>query len=886
MGEQFWSAMNRFSRKLNYLMRREPFRNDLVEELEFHSAKKVEGYRADGLPPTEAAAKARRELGNVGLAADECHDIRGFPLLEQFIQDIRYSLRLFQKYPAFTIVAVLSLALGIAGNTAVFSMINAILLKPLPFADPDRLVRITEFYPKALLVYFQQHSRTMDIAAVSPGTEMNVTGQGPAFRITASNVSANLMEVLGAHVERGRPFAAGEGQAGRDRIAILSHELWTTRFHSDPDIIGRLLTINGMDRQIVGVLPPQFRFPSPRVQIWLPAVLDPSDMEDYWGSEFVPLIGRLRSGATLEQAKTEVHSLAAPIWRMFPFPMPHNFNASASVMSLQRDLAGDARGRLLVLLSAVGTVLVIACANVASLLMARATTRRREIALRAALGAGRSRIVRQLLIESVVLAMGAGAAGALLGGFALTIFRSALPSEMVGAVHVTIDWTVAAFAALLSLAAGISFGIVPALGASRLDLVEAFKTGGLRSTTRSSLRFRSWLIAGEVALTLVLVIGASLLIRSLYALSMVDPGFNPHHILTAKISPDSLFCAQRDPCVEFYSRFLEEAYNVPGVVDAALASTVPLDGTLPSVAVDIQGHPKTADFPAPMLWTGAITPGYLRLMHIPLLAGRAFTIRDTRTSEPVLLITASTARRFWPGEDPIGKHIKVVWEPRWRTIIGVVPDVRQHNLANRVPASVRGAIYMPYSQAVGADHRIPAVMNLIVKSAGSAQDTAEGIRQLAAARIPNIPVGKVQALEQLMDESVANVRSMTWLFLSFAAVALILATIGIYGLVSYSVVQRTYEISLRIALGATTRGMIGMMLIRSLRIVAGGTAAGLIIAFLATRALSALLYNVAPADPVVYASVSAVLISVSALASFVPAWRVSRIDPVRNLRAE
>jgi predicted permease len=867
-------------------MHRARFRRELAEEIALHADLKFHEYRAAGLPLDAAAMRTRREMGNVTLAAEESTDVRSFVALEQLMKDIRHAIRLLIKQPGFTLVVIFSLALGIAGNTAVFSTVNALLIKPLPFHDPDRLLRITSFWPKALLVHFQQRCRTMDVASISPGVEWNITGEGPAFRITASAASANLFMVLGAAAQLGRTFEAGEAQPGRDHIAILSHDLWRSRFHSDPNIIGRVIRVNETERLIVGVMPREFAFPSARVQLWFPAVLNPGRMEDYWGGEYVPLIGRLRPGMTMEQARNEVRSLAAGVWSMFPFPMPRYWNAESTVIPLQTDLAGDARGRVLTLFCAVGAVLVIACANAGGLLMARAITRRKEMALRAALGAGQFRIMRQLLTESVVLAAAAGAVGLALGASALQLFRTVVPADLPGAARIQIDWNVAAFTGVLSLLAGISFGIAPALTASRVSLVEALKTGGQRSGNAALIRFRNWLVGGEIALALMLVIGASLLIRSLYALSNVNSGFEARRVLAMKISPDQSFCAEPAACVAFYGRMLDEARGLPGVVDAAIANAIPLDGSLPALPVDVEGHPKTAEHPAPMFWTGAIDPGYLRLMGIPLRAGRGFAATDTRESEPVVLLTASTANRFWPGENPLGKHVKVVWESRWRTVVGIVSDIRQHNLHDRTPASISGAMYMPYTQSVQDDHSIPAVMNVIVKTADRGPHVADDLYRLAAARNPNIPVGKVVHLERLVDDSMSNFRATTWLFLSFAAVALFLAAIGIYGLVSYSVAQRAHEISIRMAIGATPGGVMRMILARSLRIALMGTIAGLAGAVVATQGLSVLLYGVAPTDPLMYAGVTAFLLFVTVLASFAPAWRISRIDPIRKLRAE
>ncbi len=881
--------MLRFLRKVRIQTQRGKLRRELAEELALHAQLKLRECEAAGLGPEAAGAQARREMGNVTLAAEESAELRSFVIPEQMMKDVRYALRLFARQPAFSLVVVLSLALGIAGATAVFSAVNALLIKPLPFREPDRLLRITSVYPKALLVYFQQHCRTMEVASVSPGLELNVESDGPAYRITASAASANLFRILGAPVAMGRAFEQGDDVPGRDRIAILSHDLWVSRFHSDPNVIGQVIRVNEIGRRVVGVMPAHFAFPSARVQLWFPAAIDPRNQDDYWAGEFVPLIGRLRPGATAAQARSEVHSLAAAVWKMFPWPMPRHWNADSTVVSLQADLAGDSRSRVLILLCAVGAMLLIACANVASLLAARAITRRKEIALRAALGAGTMRIARQLLTESLVLAALAGAAGLTAAVFALQMIRTVVPPDLLGASAIQIDWNVAAFAGVISFLAGLSFGIAPALTATRIGLVESVKAGGQRGASLGLIRLRNTLVAVEIALTVVLVIGAALLFRSLNALSNQNPGFEARRVMAIRISPDASFCAQPAACIAFYGRLLDQLRGAPGVVDAAVVNTVPLDGLLPQIAMDIQDHPKTAEFPAPMFWTGAISPGYLRVMQIPLLDGRPFSASDARDSEPVVLITASTARRFWPGESAIGKHIKATLETHWRTVVGVVADVRQFDLKNSTPAGISGEMYMPYAQAVesaGADLRIPSAMDVLVRTSTRGDRVAEDLQQLASSQNPNVPVGRILELQQLAGASVSNFRVTTWLFLSFAGVAVFLAAIGIYGLVSYSVAQRTYEISIRMAIGATPASVVRMILARSLQIALIGTSAGLVGAFILTRGLAALLYDIAPSDPLTYLEVAAFLFVVTGLASIVPAWRAARTDPVRTLRAE
>jgi putative ABC transport system permease protein len=443
-------------RRIVFRWRRAELERELSEELDFHLSLKQNENGDGGL--------ISKQMGNITLAKEESRDMWSFLAVERLWQDVRYALRVFRRNPGFTAVAALSLALGIGGNAAVFSLVNTLLIRPLPYFEPHRLVRITEVYPKAAFVEFRQRSRTMDLASVSSGSEFNLTGEGEAVRLFGSATSVNLFSVLGVQPERGRGFEAGEDRPGRDAVVILSQSLWKNKFGGDPQILGRSISLNGTDRRVVGVMPPGFSYPSARVQLWIPARLDPSRfMDDYWGGEFTPLVGRLRPGATEAQARSEIPSIVAEIRRMFPFPMARDFYSNATAIPLQQDVIGNVRTTLLILLSSVGIVLLIACANVASLLLSRATVRRKEIALRAALGAGRARILRQLLTESVLLSLIGGGLGILLGTFALSVFQSALPQNLPGLAEVKIDLNVLGFAAGLAVATGLLFGAAPAL---------------------------------------------------------------------------------------------------------------------------------------------------------------------------------------------------------------------------------------------------------------------------------------------------------------------------------------------------------------------------------------------------------------------------------------
>jgi len=861
-------SLARFCRHLLFFWRRERLERELAEEIETH----------------RSLTRNDREMGNITLAREESRDVWSFLSLENLWHDVRYGARVLRRSPGFTALAGLSLALGIGGNAAMFSLVNTLLIRPLPYRQPQRLIRITSAYPTAGLILFQQQSRAMDVASVNPDAEFNLTGEGEAVRITGSVVSANFFSVLGMPLERGRGFEAGEDRPRKNAVVVLSDALWKTKFAGDPQIIGRVISLNGANREIVGVMPPGF--PSSRVQLWVPLTVDPSDVESYFGGMYNPLIARLRAGATAAQAQGEVRAITRQLDNTFPFPMPRNWNMDSRVISLQEDIVGDIRRKLLVLLASVAIVLLVACTNVASLLLARATSRRKEIAVRASLGAGRFRIVRQLLTESVLLAAAGGVAGMLLAFAALAVFRSVLPVDLPGLAQVRIDGRVAMFVAALTMATGLAFGMAPALSTSRIDLAQTIRAGGQRSSRGFWVHFRGWLIGAEVTLTLVLLVAAGLAGRSMRAMAEVNPGFNPQRVLTVRISPNPSFCTARTKCIALYDELLQRARGVAGVADVAAANTVPLDGKYPAIPADVEDHPKSADFPAPMLWAGAVTADYLPLMRIPVLAGRGFTEADGANSEGVVLLTESTARLFWPGENAVGKHIKPVWDDRWRTVVGIVADVHQYGLVNRVPQGIAGAMYMPYAQSVVDDNQFPAAMNLLVRTAGDPARVAQEIRALAVEQNPNVPVGRVQTMDSIVSGSISDFRSTMGVLLSFALTALVLASIGIYGLVSHSVTQQTYEIGVRMALGATKPGIVGLIMGQSMRFVAGGVLAGIGAAFAFTRFLSSLLYGVSSTDPLTFVGVILFLFGIAAVASCAPAWRAAQTDPLISLRVD
>lgn len=874
-------------RKFLLRVRRERVSREMDEELETHRLMKQDELSQRGLPNDRAATVTRREMGNVTLAKEECRDMWSFLWFERLLQDLRYASRIFRRAPVFTAVAVASLAVGIGGNAAMFSLVNALLIRPLPYFQPERLVRITGIYPRAAVPFFKQRNQALDIAAVSTGSEMNLAGKGASVRVFGSNASADFLDVLGSSVARGRGFQKGEDAPSRDGVVLIGDSLWKSKFDRDPATIGRVITVNGINRQIIGVMASGFHYPSAKVQLWIPMRLDPSNFNEYWGAEFVPLIGRLHPSATVAEAREETRRLTSDFRKTFPYPMARNWNADSTVISLQRDITGDVHGKLIVLLAAVGMVLLIACANVASLLLSRATTRRKEIALRASLGAGRLRIVRQLLTESTLLALLGAALGILLGRGVLSIFKALLPASLPGLAEAAIDLPTVALISAVALLTGLAFGLAPALSASQVSLTETIKTGSQRSTGGFWVAFRSSLIVAEVALTLVLAVTAGLLLRTLYELSHSAPGFNPAHILAVHISPNQATCKQREACIALYNRLISQASGISGVGATAIANSIPLDGEIPALPVDVEGHPKTAGHPAPMLWFGAVGGDYFKMLHIPLLAGRYLNSLDGANTAPVAVISASTARHFWPHESALGKHVRrSADDAKWRTIVGVVADTRQYTLSTPLPAWMEGSIYMPYAQSEREDAQIPAAMSLLVKSQFDNGALRNDIHRIAEDVDPDAPAGVVRPFDDIVASSISDFRALMRVFLSFAGVAMLLAAIGIYGLMSYWVTQRTYEIGLRVSIGATRGQILSMIFRQGLRLSAIGIAGGIVTALGLTQFLRTLLYGVAPTDGLTFLGVTALVLCVTALATAFPAWRASQIDPVRSLRVE
>lgn len=807
--------------------------------------------------------------------------------MSQLLQELWFGCRVLRKNPGFATVAVLTLALGVGANSAIFSLVSGILIRPLPYDKPDELVSVKATYPRGGFVAMRDQVKTVDVAAYAEGHEYNLTGVGEPVRLTATMVSAELFSVLGARPVFGRAFHPGEDAAGRDNFVILSESLWRDRFAGDSSIIGRVIAIDGIGREVLGVMPRDFQFPSSKTQIWLPLHNDSANTIAYWAGDFMPVIGRLRPGVSIASATADVRSFQTHVGELFPFRMPPQWNADITVLPLQASMVSDVRGRLLMLLGAVALILLIACANVANLILSRAASREREFGVRLALGAGRNRIVRQLLTESVLLGCIGGACGILVASAGLRILKFALPVDTPRLLDARIDWRVLVFTALLSLITGAIFGLAPALHSVRTRFVEVFNSGSRGSTLSSSQRVRSSLAVAEIGLAALLIISAGLLIRSFWALSNVDPGFRPDHIITARVTPNQSFCKDPARCLAFYRSILDQVHAASGINGVALVNTLPLNGRISKRSLEFENLRSATGDNLPLFWLHVVTPEYFRVMDIPLQSGRGFTSADESGNAAVAVVTAESAQRFWPGQDPVGKHIRFSRETEWRTVVGVVGNVRAYDLQHSTPDYMTGVVYVPYNfKATGENGEVPSEMTVAVRIAGDESRAGATLRAIVTAANREVPVSELKTMRAVLSDAVATPASTASLFIVFAALALVLGVVGIYGVLAFLVSRRTREIGIRLAMGAQRTDVFWMVLKEGAKFYAIGVTLGFIAAFAATRLLASELYGVSAMDPLTYIAVAAVMALVTLLACYIPARRAMRVDPLVALRYE
>jgi predicted permease len=865
-------------------------KEEFVAEIESHLEMAKRDRVGRGESAKQAEHSARKEFGNVALVEQVTRDQWGWIWLEEFWQDLRYGARMVRRNPGFATIAVLTLVLGIGANTAIFSLVNGVLLRPLPFREPERLAAFTIYYPKGVFAILREHSRTMEVIANTDLNEFNLTGRDLPVRLEGTSVSANWFSVLGVQAAMGRTFQDGEDQPGKEDVVILSHALWEQRFGSDQNIIGHSIVLEGVNREVVGVMPADFAFPSPQARLWVPLDMDPRNAGDFYGASYMPLVARLRPGVSLEQARAEQKQLRLQALAEYPWRMPDNTWVNGSVAPMQEVLVGDVRERLLLLLGAVGLLLLIACTNVANLWMARATTRRKEIALRTALGAGRARIARQLVTESVLISVLGGAVGLVAARYGLTVLKTMLPADMPRLTEVTVDMRVLIFAALLSIVTGIVFGLVPAGGTAKFDLTKALKTGGERGGIAGRHRLSGFLVAGEVGVSVILVIAAGLLVKSLWNLSNADTGFRTGHILTARVTPNQSFCAEAGRCQTFYKDLLTRVAAVGGVQNAAVVNGLPLSGNWDTLPVNIEARPVAPGAHVPMFMERVCSPEYLQILGIPLLQGRGLTEADGAASaQRVALISKSTAERYWPGNPAIGEHFRPSWMNEWWTVVGVVGDVREYSMTKNLAEWVDGEFYTAYGphaiRGTGPEAP-PAEVTLVIRTTDGSTEVGSELQGIASSLNGDVPVSQVEMMSGWIEVAVAGTQSTAMLFAIFALLAVALGAVGIYGVISYSVAQRTREIGIRMALGARRDEVLILVMGQGARLALMGVAFGLIGAVLLTRLMASLLYGVGAMDPMTYAGVGVLLMLVALAASYVPARRAMRVDPMVALRYE
>ena len=799
-------------------------------------------------------------------------------MLDALVHEVRYAFRQFRRQPVFWAIIFLTLVVGIAASTSIFALVNGVLLRPLPYRAADRLIAVAGLTYKGELVELQRRSQTMEIGGYALSFPVSLVGRGEPARIEGARASGELFEVLSVRASLGRTLTPEDARPGASPTVVFSYELWRRRFESDAAILGREVTIDGQSHTVVGVMPPGFAFPR-HAELWLPLTINPADRISLWATNAFA-VGRLRPGVAAEQARQEVRALVPGFRQLFPWRMPEQYGQNVEVVTLQEQIVGEVRPTLLMLMAAIVAVLLILCVNVANLLLARGLSRTRELSIRAAVGASRGRLVRQLLVESLTVSTLAGLAGTA-GAFALLRFvLSVLPADVPRVDEIGIDRRALLFALSTSGLAGVSFGILPALRATW-----GGHGGSLHHAGRSTIsdlaerRLGRMLTAAEFAAAVVLVLTATLLVKSLWNLQAVDPGFRSEHLVSASVAPIQSRYSRPDLRSQFAADLVERLSTVPGVRVAAAASAVPLGREAYSSVFSIEGRPDPAtqsgDWPLSDVRV-AITPDYLRALGVPVLKGRDLTQSDGPEAPPVALVSRSLATAYWPDQDPLGARIRFPG-PRspWVTIVGVVADVKWKSLTQNSPA-----LYVPLAQSDAN------VLSVIVRTDSEPNRLAANLRGIVGALDRETPVADVATSSALIGEAVARPRFAATLLAAFAGVALFLGAIGVYGVMAHAVHRRTQELGLRLALGATTRDLFFSVLGEGALLTLTGLAIGLVAATAATRLVSGLLFGVEPADPTVLAFVSVVLFLVGVFASYLPARRAAGLDPLAALRTD
>ncbi|HTV55869.1 MAG TPA: ABC transporter permease [Terriglobia bacterium] len=808
--------------------------------------------------------------------------------MSAILQDLRFALRIFAKNPAFTVIAIITLALGIGANTAIFSVVNSVLLQPLPYKNPHQLVTISEIWQHeedpiapADFLDIQKQNHAFQAMAAYESASFNLTAHQRAERVDGAIISTDLFGLLGVQPILGRGFTSQDGEPGAARVVVLSDRFWKEEFAGSPDVLGKKLLMNDEVFTIAGIMPASFQFPA-GAELWAPPrfvvpehPLRPNeDPRGLRGSHYFHTVARLKPGMTVAQATADLDALCHRIGKRYP---NGEINDGVMIQTLHKAMAGNSRTAILLLFGAVGLVLLIACANVANLELAHASGRQKEMAVRMAFGAGKLRIARQLLTEGVILGLLGGGAGLLIAAWGVGPLATLVPKDIQNLAPPSLDHEVLVFTLLVSVLAGIVFGLAPALQGSKANLNEALKESSRSASEgRSHHHLRNTLVVSQVALALILLIGAGLLVKSLAKLARLREGFDPENVLTARLTLSQGAYGQPQQRVNFVNRMLANVRSLPGVHSAAVIAQLPLTPGNHARGIDIEGHPEAGDAGYSPEYN-VVSPDYFRAMRIPLIAGRLFATTDSAIAAKAVIINQTLARQFWPNQDAVGERISFAGpKGPWCEIVGVVGDVKQHALW-RPPAPM---VYVPYAQDPWT------FMSLVVRSNYKPEALASSVRQAVLNADKNEPLFDVRTMRQVVSLSTRARRFNTLLLALFAALALVLATVGIYGVISYSVSQRTPEIGIRMALGAQRKDVLQLVVAEGLALTLTGAAIGVVGALSLTRLMRSVLYEVKPSDPATFVLVSLLLIGVATVASYLPARRATKVDPVEALRHE
>ncbi len=859
-------------------------------ELETHVALDTENGVHEGLTAEEARRQALMRLGGAEQARQAYRDRATLPSVESIFQDVRYAFRQMRKAPGFTVTAVLTLALGIGANAVIYTLVDSILLRPLPYERQDRLVRISgshsPTFPKGWIRELGNHATALkSIAAFGPDAESNISESDVPDRVFGATVTVNAFDTLGIHPALGSFFSSDDAIAGQDHDVVVSYGYWRQHLGADPSAIGRQIRIDGVSRRIIGVMPTGVRFPYADTQFVIPVSYRGDDPNDPWSDFDLRAFGRLADGATPAQADAELRRLHTVLLPIFPFRMPDIWASDMTAVPLLESQTGSMRPRLLLLFGAVGLILLIACANVANLMLARATAREREIAVRSAMGASSRRLVQQLLSESVVLGMTAGAVGLVAALASLRLFVSLLPADTPRIQDISLHFGDIGFTLVASVSAGLLFGLIPSIKMASMNLLSTLRMGG-RGLTGKGSRFgvSTILVMAQIALTVVVITAAGLVLHSLYKLTTVDPGFRTDHTVTAEVSLDASACREKGRCQSFFSALLDRAQGIPGVESVALTDSLPLSGRDDNYVFDAEDHPRDAREGALLATGRTVSPGYFDVLGLHLMHGRLLTPQDASGTTHAVVVNEHIAQRLWPNQDPIGKHlISVTDEPApaiWSAekasiVVGVVRNAREGNLEE----GFTDEVYLPMTP--GSEQ---PVMYAMLRAHTSPTEAASGLRDAVASIDSLVPVTRVRTLDNLAANSVASPRALAILLLGFGTLAVVIGAVGVYSLISYIVSWRTPEIGLRLALGAQRWQIVLAVVRQSLFLAGTGCMVGLACALALSRLLHSFLFEVSAFDPITLTLVPVLMIIIALIAAWIPALRAAAVDPMQALR--